>query len=131
MTREQFIEDLETLLALYRDYPSLPHPRFHQITLKVETKADLVNCARILGRTEKKAAASTFYLRHVLLGGKEYERTQIDVDIDREQVCERKITTITLPPEEARLIPALPERTIEKEEWVCPESILSEKETNP
>lgn len=45
--------------------------------------------------------------------------------IEREQVCRKIVTKETLPAQPEQVIPARPEREVEKVTWECPDSLLA------
>jgi hypothetical protein len=93
-------------------------------TIRVKTKHDFLAAMRALpGLWNKCAGGNIIWVyRHLPKGG------YIDITVDRDQVCEKVVTTKTVPATPEVVIPAEPEKVVEVIEWRCPESLLGERE---
>lgn len=78
-----------------------------------QSRAEMARAARVAG-WQKDYNGEWFVLRRWFGEG----AIQLDVNIERAQVC-RKVVTGT------KVVPAQPERTVEEVEWICDEPLLA------
>jgi len=105
-----FIEGLRNMANFLESNPDLPVPYGMEFfSVWVHTKDEIAELVRGKGKWDKQAAESYMYFR------KTFGPINYDINISRDQVCERVVVGQTVIP--AR--PATPEQVIDKIEWKC------------
>lgn len=109
--RNEFIQALRDLALFLECHENAPIPDFTSICTFVQTKEQLVALIRHIGKVEKDAAGSYFWIEKRFGANLKYE-----VNIERAKVCERKVIgTQTVPAHEEEIV-----------EWECHESLLAD-----
>lgn len=121
MKKSECIEYLRKCIELVERIPEIGWGWDIDLSVHGCTASDLRAFIHATGKTEKSASGNTLWVSHHPDG---MDRVQLTAFADRDQVCERIVTTKTLPAEPEKVIPAKPERVVEVEEWNC-HSILA------
>ena len=102
------------MVEFFRDHPDIPFYFDSPMKIYVDTKEGLAQVARALAAVGLEKRWSDYALSLRLSFGP----VAVDWFVERSQVC-RKVVKGT------RVIPASPERVVEKYDWVCDEPLLS------
>ena len=121
--RAEVINGLRALADFLESHPAVPYPVCTRLNAFVATRDELAAVARHGAPWAKQSNEQYFWLSRVFAGDPRYPDLQLDINIDREQVC-RKVVKGT------KTIPAQPERTIEDVEWICDEALLASEATS-
>jgi hypothetical protein len=113
MSRETKIADMREVLQFLEDNPKIPMPYFGMVDVFVREADDVDGLARAMAPCNKKVGGSYFSLTRA------FGSVSLEVNFDREQVCERIVTGSK----------DIPEKTIEAHtedivEWKCPDGVL-------
>ncbi len=110
--REELVKGLRAAADFFEQHPDFPMPYGDcNFDLFVGSKQELREVTRGTGAWDKVAEGTYFMLR------KMFGPVKIDVNISRDQVCERIVVGTTV-------IPARPEEVVENVEWRCSESLF-------
>lgn len=115
--RQDMIYGLRELADFLEGNPEVPVPYDVEVNVWLTTREEMAAVARVGGTWEKIFSFNYFMLKKAFGNG----AVSFEVNTNREQVC-RKIVTGT------EVIPAQPEREVEKFEWVCDEPLLAAQE---
>lgn len=112
--RMDFIKGLRSLADFIEKNEALPVPYDSPFNIFVDNKEDLRRLQRIVGGKLSKDATDTFfYLRRA------FGPLRLDININREEVCERiVIGRRTVPEHEEEIV-----------QWRCADSILADEES--
>jgi len=112
MTREEFINGLREVARFLERHPEMPTPTCPlTVNVFVDTKEELAALARF-GPWQKKGDDNYFYFTRDI-GALSY-----DVNINRKKICHRVVVG-------TEVVPAQPEKIVEKVQWVCVEPLLA------
>jgi hypothetical protein len=109
--RSELIQGLRDLATFLESYPEIPTPSFG-VDAWVNSKEELTNASRLGGKWEKRYTGNYFCL------GKRFGPILFEINTERDKVCRRVVVG-------TETIPAQPERTVEKVEWICDEPLLA------
>jgi hypothetical protein len=121
MERANKLEDLEKMIEFLKEHPEVPLPVFYNFNAFADDKAQILEVARS-GEWKKIYSGEYFTL------AKNFGGINLEVSIHREAVCKRIVVG-------SKIIPAVPEHTVDIVEWECDKSIfesnsLREKKDN-
>ena len=126
---QNLIDGLREFADFLEDRPELMDLGLVRVNGFVSSVDNLRTQARIMGTHKKVWHDGGWFILRREFGE---NGVRLDININREQLCERVATTIEVP---EQVIPALkeiviPAHTEEKVEWKCPEdfSVLAAKE---
>lgn len=110
--RTDFVNGLRALADFIEKNEALPVPYSSPFNFFVNTKAELRDMQRIVGgKLEKDATDHYFYLRRL------FGPLKLDINISREEVCERIVLgKRTVPEHEEDIV-----------QWRCADSILADE----
>jgi hypothetical protein len=114
--REAVIAGLRELADFLEAHPTLPAATMGRTIIYVEDKALLAQVAREGGSWRKDFSENWFSLEKSFGGG-----VQLDVYTDRAKVCRAVVVGKEMLP----AVAALPEREVDKIEWVCDDAVLA------
>ena len=114
MDRATQITEMRDVLSFLEDNPKIPMPYFGMVDSFANTQYDDVNdLARIMAPCRKDASRGYFTLIRT------FGSTNLEINFDREEVCERVVTGSEEVPETK-----VAAHTREIVEWLCPDGIL-------
>lgn len=115
MGRATEIAEMRDVLSFLEDNPKIPMPYFGMVDsfASTENGDDVNDLARIMAPCRKDASRGYFTLIRT------FGSTKLEVNFDREEVCEKVITGTEEVPEET-----VAAHTREIVEWLCPDGIL-------
>ena len=114
MTSQAIAVALRELSTLIEQHPDLPWPFLEGYVFNVFLmhKEELAHVARAFGGTLEKYPCGPFFALRKHVGP-----FIVDFNVPRTEVCHRVVTG-------TRVVPAVPEETVEVVEWICDESLL-------
>ena len=122
MTAAEFARSLHAIAEFYEANPNMPVPYVDIFNTFVQSKGDMIHCARMLGTCDKSVTNDWFELQ------RNFGQIKLVVNIRRDSVCERVKVGERVVPEQhlpAREAEIVPEHTENVYEWKCPEALLS------
>ena len=121
--RVELIAGLRGLADFLETNPDVPAPWPTSFNVFVQSREQLQELTRQVGGTLKKHGDENFFYLRRAFGPVNY-----DINIHRDQVCERVVTGKRIEPARAEVtLPAEPEREVDVYEWRCADAVLEAK----